>query len=82
MAQCGPAVLGMKERGGRMVAEVVPNVSKKATLRKVVLMTVQPDTIVSTDEAKGYGLLTEDGYEHGRVNHSAEEWVRVDPKTG
>ena len=74
-------VMGLKERGGRIVTEVIPDV-KKSTLRKVVLMTVQPNTIVSTDEAKGYGLLTADGYEHGRVNHSANEWTKTDPATG
>jgi transposase-like protein len=74
-------IMGLKERGGRMITEVIPDVTK-ATLRKVVLMNVQPETIVSTDEAKGYGLLTGDKYQHGRVNHSAEEWARTDPETG
>lgn len=74
-------VMGLKERGGRMVTEIIPDVSKD-TLRSVVLMTVQPQTVVSTDEAKGYGLLTDDGYQHGRVNHSADVWTRVDPETG
>jgi transposase len=74
-------VMGLKERGGRMVTEIIPDVSM-ATLRGVVLMTVQPETIVSTDEAKGYGLLTGYGYEHGRVNHNQDEWARTDPETG
>src|ERR1700733_4117648 len=52
-------VMGLKERGGRMVTEVIPDVTK-ATLRNVVLMNVQPRSIVSTDEARGYGLLTDD----------------------
>lgn len=74
-------VMGLKERGGRMVTEIIPDVSK-ATLRKVVLMNVQPDTIISTDEAKGYGLLTGDDYVHGRVNHNQNEWAKTDPETG
>jgi transposase len=74
-------VMGLKERGGPMVTEIIPDVSK-ATLRGVVLMTVQPKTIVSTDEARGYGLLTGDDYQHGRVNHNQDVWARVDPKTG
>lgn len=74
-------IMGLKERGGRMITEVIPDVSK-ATLRGVVLMNVQPETIVSTDEAKGYGLLTGDRYHHGRVNHSEEEWAKTDPETG
>jgi transposase len=74
-------VMGLKERGGRMVTEIIPDVTK-ATLRNVVLMNVQPRSVVSTDEARGYGLLTGDDYQHGRVNHSAKEWVRQDPETG
>lgn len=74
-------VMGLKERGGRMITEVIPDVSMP-TLRGVVLMNVQPKTIISTDEAKGYGLLTNDDYQHGKVNHSANEWARRDPETG
>ena len=74
-------IMGLKERGGRMVTEIIPDVSK-ATLRQVVLMTVQPKTIVSTDEARGYGLLTGDDYQHGRVNHNKDEWAKTDPDTG
>ena len=74
-------VMGLKQRGGRMVTEIIPDVSA-ATLKKVVLENVQPKTIVSTDEATGYGLLTGYDYQHGTVNHSKDEWARVDPATG
>jgi transposase len=74
-------IVGLKERGGRMVTEVVPDTTRK-TLRKVVLMNVQPRTTVSTDEHHGYSLLTGDDYTHGSVNHHAKEWVREDPMTG
>ena len=46
----------MKERGGRIQTEVVPNV-KKATLRDAVLRNVEPGSTVSTDELMSYGLL-------------------------
>jgi transposase-like protein len=74
-------VVGLKERGGRMVTEVVPN-AKLTTLGKVVLMTVQPRTTISTDEHKGYNLLADSEYEHGKVNHSRDEWAMTDPVTG
>lgn len=74
-------VMGLKERGGPMRTEIIPDVSK-ASLRKVVLENVQPKTVVTTDEAKGYGLLTGDDYHHGRVNHSKDVWAKVDPETG
>lgn len=70
-------VFGMKERGGRMTATVIPNV-KKATLRQKVIEGVEPGSIVSTDELVGYGLLTGDGYKHGVVNHGQKLWSYYD----
>jgi transposase len=73
-------VMGMKERGGRMIAETIPDVTT-ATLRKRVLRTVKPGSTVSTDELHSYNLLTGDGYTHGAVNHSANEWARGEHHT-
>lgn len=70
-------VLGMKEREGKVVAEVIPDV-KKATLREAVNRTVEPGTIVSTDELYSYGLLDGDGYKHGAVKHGQKEWSYYD----
>lgn len=70
-------VMGLKERGGRIVTEVIPDTSTK-TLRPAVLMTVQPLTTVTTDEHHGYNLLSADKYDHHVVTHSKEEWVRWD----
>jgi len=74
-------VMGLKERGGVMRTEVIPDTTTK-TLRKVVLENVQPKTIVSTDEWRAYSLLKADDYQHGSVNHSADEWARIDADTG
>jgi transposase len=38
-------VMGMKERGGRMMTEIIPDV-KTDTLKKAVLITFQPHTTV------------------------------------
>lgn len=73
-------VMGMKERGGKMRTEVIPNV-KKATLRDVVLKNVEKGSVVSTDELMSYGLLTDDGYTHGRVKHADKEWSIYDWRT-
>lgn len=70
-------VLGMKERGGRIETEVIPDV-KKATLREAVTRTVEVGSFVSTDELMSYGLLNPDGYRHGTVRHGAKEWARYD----
>lgn len=70
-------VMGLKERGGRMIANVIPDV-KKETLRQVVKQTVEPGSIVSTDELMSYGLLAPDGYKHGTVKHGEKEWQYYD----
>lgn len=74
-------VMGMKERGGRLVTEVIPDV-KKATLRDVVNRNVETGSTVSTDELFSYGLLEGDGYTHGTVKHGAKEWAYYDYRHG
>ncbi|MDW3206134.1 MAG: IS1595 family transposase [Alphaproteobacteria bacterium] len=70
-------VMGLKQRDGRIVTEVIPNV-KKTTLRDVTLRNVEPGTTVSTDELMSYGLLDDDGYQHGAVKHGAKEYAHYD----
>lgn len=70
-------VFGMKQRGGRIVIETVPD-ARTATLKPIVLGTVEPGTKISTDEWPSYDLLTSHGYEHGQVTHSKKEYVRGD----
>jgi transposase-like protein len=74
-------VMGMKERGGRIAAQVIPDV-RMPTLRGVVLENVEPGSVVSTDELMSYGLLTGDGFIHGSVKHGAKEWSYYDYRTG
>ena len=73
-------VMGMKERGGKLATEVIPNV-RKDTLRDVVLENVEKGATVSTDELYSYNLLTGDGYKHGAVSHAAKEWTYYDYRT-
>jgi transposase-like protein len=68
-------VMGLVERGGRTVAEVVPNV-KLETLRGVVRRTVEKGSAVSTDELQSYNLLRKDGYDHHAVNHGRKKWTK------
>jgi transposase-like protein len=68
-------VMGMVERGGRIIAGPVPDTSQ-ATLEPIVLAKIDPEAIVSTDEAGAYNDLRHSFRQHGRVNHSIEEWVR------
>jgi transposase len=70
-------VFGLKERDGPISTAVVPNV-KMATLRPIVNERVEGGSIVSTDEMFSYGLLTGDGYHHGRVRHNIKQWTKTD----
>lgn len=70
-------VLGMKQRGGRMVAEVIPNV-KERTLRERVRKHIKEGSTVSTDEYVSYRLLKKAGYQHGVVRHGINEYARRD----
>jgi transposase-like protein len=47
-----------------------------ANLERIVTEHVAEGSTVSTDEFTSYGKLATLGFEHGVVNHSAEEWVR------
>lgn len=70
-------VMGLKERDGKIMGQVIPNV-RKDTLRNVVLENVEPGSIVSTDELYSYNLLEGDGYLHGKVSHGKKEWSYYD----
>jgi transposase-like protein len=73
--------MGMKERGGRIETKIIPNV-QTATLRPIVLNTVEKGSTISTDELAAYNLLKGDGYIHGAVDHSRKEWAWTDRQTG
>jgi transposase len=73
-------VLGLKQRGGRMWAEPIPDV-RTDSLRNPILRVVEKGSTVSTDEHRAYNLLSRDGYIHGRVDHRAHEYVRDEYST-
>lgn len=66
-------VLGMRERDGNIIAQVVPNRNKE-TLLPIILNTVEQDSTVMTDEYSGYKDLKHI-YTHNTVNHGAKEYV-------
>ena len=67
-------VFGMVERGGDVMTRVVPNV-RKATLERHILENIRGGATVSTDELSSYAKIARFGYDHGTVNHSADQWV-------
>ena len=66
-------VIGMKERGGNIIAIVVENRTKE-TIIPLVYENVKLDSIVMTDEFIAYQNLGKH-FDHYTVNHSAKEFV-------
>ncbi len=73
-------VVGAVERGGAVVTEIVPNV-KRESLEPFVKGTVEPDTMIYTDELHSYRNLKDQGYGHQRVHHAAKVYVLGDAHT-
>ena len=65
------------ERGGRARSDHVANVSGK-TLRPVVMKQVHRTSTLMTDEGGEYRNIGREFHYHGKVNHSAGEYVRGD----
>jgi transposase-like protein len=70
-------VWGAMERGGRVVARVVPDTTKRTILPNVIER-VMPSSTVYTDEATAYDPLTGMGFDHKRVHHAAKVYVQGD----
>ena len=68
------AVVGMRERQGKVVAMPVAT-EDKDTIKTAVKSTVQPGSMIYTDEHKSYNVIGSLPYGHKRVNHSAREYV-------
>ncbi len=70
-------VMGMAERDGQAVAQVVPDV--KASTLLSVIETHAPDnkgTSIFTDEFNSYNKVEKSGYAHEVVQHAAKQYVR------
>ena len=73
-------VMGIVQRGGPLRAKVVKSTGTMSLIPEV-MENVAPGTTISTDEWRPYKHLTSLGYNHARVNHSADEYVRGDVHT-
>ena len=69
------AVIGMRERGGRTKAEVLPHTDME-TMQAVIRENVAAGSDVHTDEHSGYKGLGELSYDHESINHGAKEYAR------
>jgi len=66
-------VLGMKERGGNIIATVVED-TKQKTVMPIIAANVAAGCNVCTDEWHAYNQLYKT-HNHSRVNHGAKEYV-------
>ncbi len=73
------AVLGMKERGGRIIAKPVISTGARA-LQPEVIANVEKGSTLYTDENPSYKKLGS-VYRHKSVNHSAWEYVKKEAHT-
>jgi transposase len=68
-------VFGMAERGGKIIARVIPTPAKSANILPHIKMRIAPKSMVFSDEAPYYDPLKLMGYGHERVNHSQDVFV-------
>jgi transposase len=73
-------VVGMVERGGRVVARVAEN-TRRETLHGLVKQYVMPASIIFTDDYISYDGLANLGYTHRRIRHSEKVYVSGDVHT-
>ncbi len=60
---------------------MLPNV-QQVTIKPVLMQTIQPGSLLYTDEYDIYTRLEEWGYQHKSVNHSAGEYARDEDGDG
>lgn len=65
-------VLGMRERNGKVKANVIENIEAE-TIKNQIEKNVALGSIVCTDEHRSY--LNLNGYNHFAINHSAKQFV-------
>lgn len=73
-------VFGMVERGGNVIARVVPDVKTKTLLPHIVER-IMPSSTVYTDELRSYNAVGNVGYQHRRCHHAAKIYVSGDAHT-
>jgi transposase-like protein len=76
-----PPILGLIQRGGEVVLRMLPNV-QQATIAPIITKTVNPGTLIYTDEYDIYARLEDWGYGHKSVCHAWGEYARDDDGDG
>jgi transposase-like protein len=73
-------VMGLAQRQGRVMAQIVPDV-KSRTLLPIIKEKVLQKSIIYTDELHSYDRIPEMGYQHKRVHHESKVYVMGDAHT-
>ena len=69
-------VFGLLQRQGKVYTEVVPDCARR-TLQAIIRGKVNPNSIIHSDNWRGYNGLVDLGYnKHYRVHHQNDEFVR------
>jgi transposase-like protein len=76
-----PPIFGMIQRGGQVVIQMLENVQQK-TIQPIIQQTIRKETMIYTDEYNIYARLSQWGYAHKTVNHSAGEYARDEDGDG
>ena len=76
-----PPVLGLLQRNGEVCIFMLPNV-QQVTIQPIITRSVASGSQVYTDEYDIYDRLSEWGYQHKKVNHSAGEYARDEDGDG
>src|SRR5215212_6794279 len=76
-----PPVLGLIQRGGRLVLRMLADVRQK-TIRPIIEAAVAEGTLVHTDEYASYARLPAWGYRHVTVCHAHGEYARDEDGDG
>ncbi len=76
-----PPIFGMIQRTGCVVIRMLANV-QMATIKPLILETIEEGSLIYTDEYNIYGRLERWGYGHKSVNHGSGEFARDDDGDG
>lgn len=68
-------IVAMQDRDGEMIANVIPDVTRK-TLHAEITENVVEGSTIHTDELRSYKTIDQHGYEHKTVEHGKKEYAR------
>jgi transposase-like protein len=76
-----PPILGLIQRGGEIVLQMLPNV-RQVTIKPIITDAVAPGALIHTDEYDIYARLPAWGYGHKTVCHASGEYARDEDGDG